>query len=148
MQISNEEKLEAAQEFLEDENYEKVLTLCTEIISEEPNNAEAYYLRAEAYYNLQNYPKAITNYNKVLRLDAANYEMVYGYRGDAYFHSDKYKQALADYTKAIRLGYGSMKKPSQILTAQLKLIPIIRNITTTARLLILFWGKMIKRWKI
>lgn len=85
MEISNEEKLEAAQEFLENEEYEKVVTLCTQVISEEPKNTEAYYLRGEAYYHLEDYKKAVTDYNKVLRLDESNYQMVYSYRADAYF---------------------------------------------------------------
>ena len=136
MGFSSEEKVDMARSLIEGEPDEKVLEFCTKIISEDPNNADAYFLRAEIYFNMGNYQKAISDFNRVLSLDKSKYEIVYSYRGDAYFYSDKYKQALTDYTKAIKLGYGdegifanrgwiygivrNTKRRLRILTAQLK----------------------------
>lgn len=72
----------------------------------DPNSAEAYSKRADAYVMKNEYDQAIADYTKAIALkpDAA----LYNDRGNAYSAQHLYDQAIDDYTKAIAL---DPKKP-------------------------------------
>ena len=62
--------------------------------------------RANAYYQIGEYDKAIADYNEVIReailLDYGN-GFTYHSRADAYFQKGDYDKAMADYDEALRL---------------------------------------------
>ena len=62
----------------------------------------AYNNRGNAYLNLNQYERAIQDYNKAIQLNP-NYFEAYNNRGWAYYCLKKYQQALKDFDKALEL---------------------------------------------
>ena len=67
-----------------------------------PNDAIAYILRGDAYFELGEYQKAIADYTQAIRLNP-NDARAYLFRGNAYGQLKEYQKVIADYTQAIRL---------------------------------------------
>ena len=70
-----------------------------------PNLAESYYNRGNAYADLGQYQKAIADHNQAIRLNPKNAD-VYNNRGTIYEELGQYQKAIEDYDKAIRLKPG------------------------------------------
>lgn len=49
-------------------NYEDIITYCNELIKNNKNDAEFYFLRGVAYSNLRKYRKAIEDYNQAIKI--------------------------------------------------------------------------------
>ena len=77
------------------QDYDKAIEL-------NPDNADAYYKRGDAYDEMGEYGKAIADYNKAIELDP-NHTLAYYNRGCAYGEIGAYDKAIADYNKAIEL---------------------------------------------
>ncbi len=77
------------------EHYSKAIDL-------NPNFAIAYYNRANAYYELGNYDRAINDYNKAIELKTDFAEAYFG-QGDVSRANGNYDQAINYYTRAIEL---------------------------------------------
>jgi tetratricopeptide (TPR) repeat protein len=60
-----------------------------------------------AFYNAGQYKKAITDYNKAIKLKTSD-SLVYTYRGEALADLGKIDQAIADYDKALTLNPGDI----------------------------------------
>lgn len=67
-----------------------------------PNNAEAYYKRANALYDLGSYQNAIDDYTAAIKINPS-YVNSYFNRGLTYYEMGKYREAIADYTMTIKL---------------------------------------------
>ena len=63
---------------------------------------EEYLHRGDAYFEKEEYDKAIAEFSRAIELDP-NYAEAYYKRGVAYLRKDKYDEAIADLTKAIEL---------------------------------------------
>ena len=74
----------------------------TELIRQDPQNAEAYYRRACAHSLAGNRDMAIADCTEAIRLDLRN-AGVFNCRGDAYRDNGDMDEAIGDYTEAIRL---------------------------------------------
>ena len=74
----------------------------TKSIHLNPNDADAYYLRGNAYDYLGQYEKALRDYNKAIQLDPNNAD-AYNCRGMVYAFFRKYEKAKADYRKALTI---------------------------------------------
>ena len=61
-----------------------------------------FYVRGNAYYELENYQNAIKDYNKATSLNPS-YVNVYFNRGMAYFDQQNYDEAIDDFTQVLRL---------------------------------------------
>ena len=85
------------------QDYDCQIAAATRVISANPNAAEGYMKRGDAYYNKGDYAPSIDDYSKVLELKPDNAQ-IYAYRADAYYHSKRYNEAINDFTKAIELG--------------------------------------------
>jgi tetratricopeptide (TPR) repeat protein len=83
-------------------NYQEAIADLTQALRLSPNNPEAYYRRANAYYQLENYQAAIEDFNQVLRLNPDN-AVAYFSRGYSRYKLGDLKGAVEDYTSAIRL---------------------------------------------
>ncbi len=68
----------------------------------DPNDALAYVNRGDAYYSLEEYDRAIADYDHAIRIDA-QYALAYYYRGRVYEAKGETEKALADYTESIRI---------------------------------------------
>ena len=71
-------------------------------IKANPNDAEAYKNRGDAYAKLKKYDKALDDCNKAIEFNPNSAE-AYNNRGIAYSDLNNYKKAVSDYTKAIEL---------------------------------------------
>ena len=68
-----------------------------------PQNADAYYNRGIAYYNLGQDERAIEDWDEAIRLNP-EYAKAYYNRGVTYEHLGKQEQADRDFAKAKELG--------------------------------------------
>lgn len=81
-------------------NYGDCLTLLNGFIEKEPNFAEAYNNRGNAYSELNQLETAIKNYNRAIELNPNNAGAYYN-RGNAHRKLNQYAKAIEDYNKAI-----------------------------------------------
>jgi hypothetical protein len=71
-------------------------------IKQDPNQAQAYNNRGNAYRDVRNYQKAIQDYQKAIQLNPKFYQ-AYNNRGNVYFDQRNYQQAIKDYNQSIAL---------------------------------------------
>lgn len=83
-----------------------ILDACTRLIDSgryaDDYLAKIMLTRGNAFYNKQDYPRALADYTEVHRL-VPNDSAAIGNRANAYLKLKKYDAALADYNEAIRL---------------------------------------------
>lgn len=78
---------------------------CADIASESirtNGDAASYKVRGDAYYALRQFPKAVENYDIVLKMvpkDGATYRS----RADSYYAMEKFTEAIKNYDKALAL---------------------------------------------
>lgn len=84
------------------ENYKETLELCNEAIKMYVNNETLYFYRGLVYFNLQQYKKAIEDFDKIENLDNETAD-VYYYKASSYFNLRKYEEAIEYFTKAIEI---------------------------------------------
>jgi len=83
-------------------NYEGAIEDLNQAIKLEPQNAQAYNRRGDAYYRLGDYEQAQTDSSQAILLNPQDANAYFD-RGFAYYELGKYKEAIADYTQAIKL---------------------------------------------
>ena len=67
-----------------------------------PSEVRHYNKRGNAYFNKNEYDKAIVDYTKVIELNPGN-ARTYSQRGLSYFLKGEYDKAIDDFSKAIEL---------------------------------------------
>jgi tetratricopeptide (TPR) repeat protein len=65
-------------------------------------NIESYFFRANCYFKLHEFEKAVNDFTKVIEMDRLSSTSYYN-RANAYIYSKKYELALVDIEKAILL---------------------------------------------
>jgi small subunit ribosomal protein S1 len=95
--------------------YEQALTLVEthSVIQLDPISAAIYRNRGNAYIALEEFPKAIIDYNRAITLDPDD-SAAYASRGDALAHIERYDEALASYDQAIRLDPNSVYQSQRL----------------------------------
>ena len=86
--------------FHRNKNHEDCLTFLNEFVEKEPNFAEAYNNRGNAYSDLNQLETAIKDYNRAIKLKPNDAEAYYN-RGNAHRQLNLYAKAIEDYSKAI-----------------------------------------------
>lgn len=86
-------------------DYNLALEYCNSAIQKHPENAEGYYIRGFARYNLGEYNKAIKDFDSTLSIDK-NHADAYLYRGNCKKELNRYWAALKDYRKAKEIAPG------------------------------------------
>jgi tetratricopeptide (TPR) repeat protein len=71
-------------------------------IEVDPNDTEAYFNRAIAYYLKQDFDRAVADFSRVIEVDSNNAE-AYHNRGAAYFSKNDFDRAIADLSRAIEI---------------------------------------------
>lgn len=71
-------------------------------VSEDPNDVEAWTQLANTYFDIQEFPKAIEVYNKLVVL-ADDKSTVYQDLGVAYRRDEQFKKAIESFQKAVEL---------------------------------------------
>jgi tetratricopeptide (TPR) repeat protein len=95
----SEDSWEAAQpgaELIAEGDYEAAIRLLTELIEQQPENEYAYFYLGSAYYELEDYPRALKSYVKAL-------EIVPTYVG-AMVNAGHTLRMLGRYDEAVRMG--------------------------------------------
>ena len=99
---SSEQLWEKALEAYEREDWDSAINLLTEVISMEPNCAEIYSLRGDAYAKKGEYDRALEDCDQAVRLAPEN-AGAYLLRGDIYREKGEYDRALEDCDQAVKL---------------------------------------------
>jgi len=81
-------------------NYLEAITICTQLISENSKDKEAYKTRALSYDYLEDYKSAIKDYTKLIEINPKD-NIAYSYRGKSKYDLEDYIGAIADLNKAI-----------------------------------------------
>ena len=79
-----------------------VIENCNKTIALDPEDADAYYNRGNAYIRKYDFDNAIQDYDKVIQLKP-DFAEVYNNRGGAYAQKGELDLAIQDYDKAIQL---------------------------------------------
>jgi tetratricopeptide (TPR) repeat protein len=90
---------------MKSQNFQKAIDDFT-LISKLFVKAEVFDLKADCFYNLKNYNKAIENYTFYLTKKPNNYEVIYK-RGDSYLKIDNLNKANNDFKKSATLKWES-----------------------------------------
>jgi len=80
----------------------EVMKIINEAIQNNPDDPQPYLQRGLAYNHLEEYDKALNDFNQVLALDPDNVD-AYNFRGTMHYRLEHYKQALADYNRAMEI---------------------------------------------
>lgn len=83
-------------------DFSGAIKLYDEALQFNPNNADVYIDRGNAYFDLGQHERAIQDYNKAIKLNP-NYAAAYNNRARAYEELGQYNRAFQNYTKAIEL---------------------------------------------
>ncbi|WP_139458623.1 tetratricopeptide repeat protein, partial [Bathymodiolus thermophilus thioautotrophic gill symbiont] len=83
-------------------DYDRQIEVYTQIIELDPENANVFNNRGNAYSKLKNYEKAIENYNQAIKLKPDHANSFYN-RGNVYSDLKRHKKAIEDYDQAIKL---------------------------------------------
>ncbi len=81
-------------------NFTEIIKLCDEAIEKDNKDEDAYFLKANCYFELEDYNAAIENLNKVIELNP-NSEKAYFNRGISKSDLGNDKEAIEDYNKSI-----------------------------------------------
>jgi tetratricopeptide (TPR) repeat protein len=105
MQMKAKEEMNIQNENADDYDYDHAIVDCTEAIRLDPNDAEAYKERGNAYFSKRDYDHAIADCTEAIRLGllSPDYDLPYVLRAWAYLGKEDYDQAIADYTEVLRI---------------------------------------------
>lgn len=104
------EPILAAQECLNNDNFNCVISTLTPLLSQNPNNYERlviHRMRGVAYYNSDRNSQAISDFEAAINSGAAQVDEVVSLRlnvGQLYIISEQYSQGIAAFEQAIRDG--------------------------------------------
>ena len=102
--VTGEDKYKTALTYMADGKYSSAHRLLSDAIHFMPENADAYEARAMIELDVyENYPAALDDLNKVLKLRDRPSAQVYFMRGRSYQQLEQYQQAEKDLTRAIEL---------------------------------------------
>jgi tetratricopeptide (TPR) repeat protein len=82
--------------------YDEAIQNLGKAIQLNPDFADAYYNRGNAYNNMGRYVAAIGEFDKSIRI-RPDYADAYNFRGNAYYILGRYEPAIRDFSKAIQL---------------------------------------------
>jgi tetratricopeptide (TPR) repeat protein len=100
-----EDNWDAAQdgaELVAEGEFASAVTVLTELIVRQPSNEYAYFYLGCAYYELEDYPRALKSYVKAL-------EIVPGYLG-AMLHAGHTLRMLGRHDEAMRMGHAVLER--------------------------------------
>ena len=115
-----------AQALVESKQFEKAIEDFDEAIKHNPNYANVYRDRGNAYRNLKQYERAIEDYNKAIELDP-EYALAYNNRGIAFRNLKQYERAIEDYNICFDLRAKVKGKSKEIFYCGLALYLLTRD---------------------
>lgn len=100
--LTDEGYTKLGSERLAKKEFDAAISAYTDAIKLNPNKAEAFAGRGNAYVFKGEYDRAIADLTEALRLNM-NYSWAYATRGGAYFMKSQYDRALSDLSSAIKI---------------------------------------------
>lgn len=97
-----EQLLTAAQQEFDRQNYQKVISLTTDVLRKYPGHIDSLRLRARSLNEVGMATQAIEDYTTILASTPTDLDAL-GNRGILYFNSNKLQQAYEDFLKALPL---------------------------------------------
>ncbi|WP_299818604.1 DnaJ domain-containing protein [uncultured Pontibacter sp.] len=102
--VTGEDKYKTALTYIADGKYSSAHRLLSDAIHFMPENADAYEARAMIELDVyENYPAALDDLNKVLKLRQSPSAQIYFMRGRSFQQMEQYQQAETDLTQALKL---------------------------------------------
>jgi len=80
-------------------DYAGALRQLDALIGEEPNSTKAWLLKADMFYDLKQFPDAISSYKKAVSIDSAFFPPSYYIMANLFFDTEKYEEAKVNYLK-------------------------------------------------
>lgn len=80
-------------------DYSNALRQLEDLNLDEPGYAKAWLLKADIYYDLQDYPNAVTSYKQAVEIDSAFFPPAYYIMANLYFDMEKYSEAKSNYLR-------------------------------------------------
>ena len=96
------EKLKKGKELFEQQQFNEAITVLTDFLKQEPNNADALYTRAISYRKTENYTASINDLSAILVRLPEEATLLCD-RGISHFKNKNIKAALLDMDKAVEL---------------------------------------------
>ncbi len=96
------ELLSKAQKALDENRIQEAIQIATQVIEQEPQNAQAYYLRGLAKYAFSDFSASISDYSQAILLQPNHKEAFYS-RGVSYFWLNQNEKAENDFLKALQI---------------------------------------------
>ena len=78
-------------------DFTSTMRIIDELLKDEPGYARAYLLKADMYYDLKDFTKAITCYSQAVQIDSSVYPPAYYIMANLYFETANYGEAKANY---------------------------------------------------
>jgi tetratricopeptide (TPR) repeat protein len=97
-----DESLTAAKKDIVDGKPDKAIEILNKLIAEHPDNAEAYFQRSSANFNLNRMPQSLDDVNRAIKIKPSNGD-AFLMRGSIFANNNDLDAAIADYTRAIQL---------------------------------------------
>ncbi|MDH4034567.1 MAG: tetratricopeptide repeat protein, partial [candidate division Zixibacteria bacterium] len=101
-ELESDDWFDKGYEAQERNQHKKALRCYTRAIDLDPDSAETYCNRGNAYDSLMRYGDALKDYRKAIRLDPNDAD-IYLNRGNTYSTLERFEEALEDYSAALKL---------------------------------------------
>lgn len=80
-------------------DYSSAMHLLDDLTIDEPSYVKGWLLKADVYYDLQEYPDAVACYKKAVEIDSVIFPPAYYIMANLYFDMEKYDDAKANYLR-------------------------------------------------
>jgi tetratricopeptide (TPR) repeat protein len=89
-------------DLMESSRFDEAIDLAGRRITQDPGNADNYYLRSLAYRRMRRFDAALADIDKAISLSPGDYALIFG-RGETYLESRRYDLAAAEFSQALQL---------------------------------------------
>jgi tetratricopeptide (TPR) repeat protein len=95
----SEKQFEKAAQMYNRRDYAGAMRQLDDLTADEPTFAKAWLLKADVYYDLQDFPKAVASYKKAVAVDSILFPPAYYIMANLYFDMENYTDAKINYHK-------------------------------------------------
>jgi tetratricopeptide (TPR) repeat protein len=88
---------------LDNREYESAIALYDQILAADPQDAESYFYRGRAHYNLFNAEEALSDFDNAFLYGFSDVAWNYNLRGLTYADLGRYEEAVSDFTEALAI---------------------------------------------
>lgn len=93
----------SAMELIDARDYEAAILAFSDVLAVDPENADAYFHRGRAHYNLFNAEEALSDFDNAFLYGFEDVAWNYNLRGLTYVDLGRYEDAISDFTEALAI---------------------------------------------